>query len=150
VTKGNGHKLKYRKFSLNIRKYYFTVRVAGHGKKLLREAVKCPSSEIFKAQPDTVRSSLLPLALLEQGLGGDDLKSASSLGVSAAASPSQTLFPAVPWLCSSSSSSWCGTCPTPSHGVLIPTAEKCWLRDRNSHYDCLQQIFLDLITQTVY
>lgn len=43
-----------------------------------------------------------------------------------------------------------GCVPTPSHGVLIPTAEKHKLRDGNNRYDCLQQIFLDLITQTVY
>jgi len=29
-TRGNGHRLKHRKFSLNIRKHVFTVRVTEH------------------------------------------------------------------------------------------------------------------------
>ena len=66
--------MKYRKFSLNIRKCYFTVRVVKHGKRLLREVVDSPSLEIFKAQLDTAWSSLLLLVLLDQDVGGDDLQ----------------------------------------------------------------------------
>ena len=39
-TRGNGHKLKYMKFHLNIRKYFFTVRVAEKWNRFPREVVK--------------------------------------------------------------------------------------------------------------
>jgi len=58
-TRGNGHKLKQRKFQLNMRKNYFTVRVMEPWPRLPREAVESPSLEIFKTRLDAVPCSLL-------------------------------------------------------------------------------------------
>jgi len=59
--RGNGHKLKHRKFCLNrkeLRKN-FTVRVTKPWNRLPREVVESPSLEIFKTHLDTVLCSLL-------------------------------------------------------------------------------------------
>jgi len=58
-TSGNRHKLKHRKFHLNMRKNFFPLRVTEHWNRLPREAVESPSLEIFKAHMDTVLCSLL-------------------------------------------------------------------------------------------
>jgi len=58
-TRGNGHKLKHRKFQLNTRKNIFTLRVPEHWNRLPREAVDSPSLEIFKTRLDVVLCSLL-------------------------------------------------------------------------------------------
>jgi len=65
-TRGNGHKLKQRKFCLNMRKNFFPLRVTEPWHRLPREAVEFPSLEIFKTRLDKVLCSLLWVTLLRQ------------------------------------------------------------------------------------
>lgn len=65
-TGGKRHKLKYRRFPLNIWKQFFIVRVTEY--LFPREVVESPAEEIFKALLDTVLGSLVYLLLVELGL----------------------------------------------------------------------------------
>jgi len=58
-TRGNGHKLKKRKFQLNMRKNFFTLRLTEHWNRLPRGVVESPSLEIFKTRLDKILCSLL-------------------------------------------------------------------------------------------
>jgi len=57
-TRGNGHKLKQRKFFLNKRKN-FTLSVKEPLNRLPSEVVEFPSLEIFKTLLDKILCSLL-------------------------------------------------------------------------------------------
>jgi len=58
-TRGNGHKLKQRKFRLNTTKNFFPLRVTEPWPRLPREAVESPSLEICQTHLDKVLCSLL-------------------------------------------------------------------------------------------
>ena len=58
-TKGNGHKLKHGRFSLNIRKHFFPVRVIERWHRLPREVVESLSLEILTGCLDMVLDSWL-------------------------------------------------------------------------------------------
>ncbi|KFV80931.1 hypothetical protein N308_12053, partial [Struthio camelus australis] len=55
----HGQKLNHRKFHLNLRKNFFTVRVREHWHRLPREVVESPSLEIFKTRLDVILGNML-------------------------------------------------------------------------------------------
>ena len=58
-TRGNGFKLKEKRFRLHLRKKFFTQKVMRHWHRLPREAVDAPSLEVFKARLDRALGSLI-------------------------------------------------------------------------------------------
>lgn len=62
-TRSSGHKLKHKKFQVNMRKNIFTLRVPEHWNRLLRELVESLSLEIFKTHWDMFLCYLLKVIL---------------------------------------------------------------------------------------
>jgi len=58
-TRGNSFNLKEGRYTLDIRKKFFTMRVVKHWHRLPREGVDAPSLEVFKARLDGVLSNLV-------------------------------------------------------------------------------------------
>ncbi|KFQ63745.1 hypothetical protein N334_12405, partial [Pelecanus crispus] len=58
-TRNNGFKLKKNRFSLDIRKKFFTMRVVKHWHRFPGEVVEAPSLEIFKVRLDGAQSNLI-------------------------------------------------------------------------------------------
>jgi len=58
-TRSNGFKLREGRFSLDIRKTFFTTRAVKHWNGLPREVVDAPSLETFKARLDDTLSNLV-------------------------------------------------------------------------------------------
>ena len=57
--RGNGFKLKEGRLRLEVRRKFFTGRVARHWNRLPREVVDAPSLEVFKARLDGALSNLV-------------------------------------------------------------------------------------------
>ncbi|KFR01742.1 hypothetical protein Y956_13064, partial [Nipponia nippon] len=55
----NGFKLKEGRVRLDIRKKFFTLRVARHWNRLPREVLDAPSLAVFKARLDGALSNLV-------------------------------------------------------------------------------------------
>ena len=58
-TRSSGHRLEHRNFYLNMRKYFFTVRIAEHWNRLPTKDMEFPSLKILKTCLDTFLCNLL-------------------------------------------------------------------------------------------
>jgi len=59
ITQDNGFKLEEGRFSLDIKKKFFTMRVVRHWHRFPREAVDAPPLEVFKARLAGALSNLV-------------------------------------------------------------------------------------------
>ena len=58
-TRGNGHKLKHKMYSMNTTKNFFTLKVTEQWNMTIREVVASPSVELFKTHLDASVCNLL-------------------------------------------------------------------------------------------
>jgi len=58
-TRGNRHKWKHKKFHLNMRKNFLTLRVTEHSNRLPRGVTDSPSLEVLEMCLDEILCSLL-------------------------------------------------------------------------------------------